>query len=51
MLTLLQQTRVERLRGCGALKELAEPRCLGHTVGHNAILGLSAGAGDDMLLL
>jgi hypothetical protein len=33
------------------LKQLTEPDCLGYVVGHNAILGLSAGAGDDRLSL
>jgi hypothetical protein len=43
---------------CGALEEavellekLAKPRGLGHVVGHSAVLGLSAGAGDDGLPL
>jgi hypothetical protein len=33
------------------LEKLAQPGCLGHAVGHNAILGLSAGARDDGLTL
>jgi hypothetical protein len=33
------------------LKKLAEPGGPGHAVGHNAILSLSAGAGDDGLSL
>ena len=33
------------------LNQPTEPRCLDHGVGHNAILDLSAGAGDYMLLL
>jgi hypothetical protein len=33
------------------LKKLTELRGLGHAVGHNAVLGLSAGAGYDELLL
>jgi hypothetical protein len=31
--------------------KLAHPGCFGHAVGHNAILGLSAGARDDGLPL
>jgi hypothetical protein len=33
------------------MKKLTEPRSLSHAICHNAILGLSAGAGDDELLL
>jgi hypothetical protein len=33
------------------LKQLTEPRRLGHAVSHEAILGLGAGAGDDQLPL
>jgi hypothetical protein len=33
------------------VKKLAHPRGLGHAVGHNAVLGLCAGAGDDEMLL
>jgi hypothetical protein len=33
------------------MEKLTEPGCLGNAIGHSAILGLSAGAGDDMLLL
>jgi hypothetical protein len=33
------------------VEELAHPRCLGHAVSHNAVLGLNAGAGDDGLAL
>jgi hypothetical protein len=33
------------------LEKLTEPGGLGHAVGHNAVHGLSAGAGDDGLPL
>jgi hypothetical protein len=33
------------------LEKLMGPGGLGHAVGHNAVLGLSAGAGDNELLL
>jgi hypothetical protein len=33
------------------LEQLTESGRLGHAVGHNAILSLSAGAGDDRLSL
>jgi hypothetical protein len=33
------------------LEHLSEPRRLGHAVGHNMILGLNAGPGDDGLPL
>jgi hypothetical protein len=33
------------------LEKLAEPRGLGHAVGHNVVFGLSAGAGDDEMTL
>jgi nucleoside-triphosphatase THEP1 len=33
------------------LKKLMEPGSLGHIVGHRAVLGLSAGVGDDWLPL
>jgi hypothetical protein len=33
------------------VEELAHPGCLCHAVGHNAILGLCTGAGDDGLPL
>jgi hypothetical protein len=37
--------------GVELLEQLTEPGRLGHTVGHNAILGLNAGARDDGLSL
>jgi hypothetical protein len=33
------------------VEELAHPGSLCHTVGHNVVFGLCAGAGDDGLLL
>jgi hypothetical protein len=33
------------------LKELPEPTCFSHAVGHGAILSLGAGARDDVLAL
>jgi hypothetical protein len=33
------------------LEKMAEPGGLSHAVGHNGVLGLSAGAGDDGLPL
>jgi hypothetical protein len=32
-------------------KQLTKPACLCHTVGHNAVLGLSPRVGDDVLTL
>jgi hypothetical protein len=33
------------------LKELSEPTCFSHAIGHGTILSLGAGAGDDVLAL
>jgi hypothetical protein len=33
------------------LEKLAQPRGLGHTVGHITVLGLSAGVGDNSIAL
>jgi hypothetical protein len=40
-----------RWRSLELMQELTQPGCLGHTIGHSAVLSFCAGAGDNSLPL